>query len=70
MKETARRATDLIVGGVLADRGLELIDIKYEFGVIDGKTMIIDEVSGDSMRVVKDGKVLLQNELYEALLGR
>ncbi|HPZ12816.1 MAG TPA: phosphoribosylaminoimidazolesuccinocarboxamide synthase [Bacillota bacterium] len=69
MKETARRATDLI-SGYLADRGLELIDIKYEFGVIDGKTMIIDEVSGDSMRVVKDGKVLLQNELYEALLGR
>ncbi len=27
------------------------------------KTMIIDEVSGDSMRVVRDGEVLLQKEL-------
>ena len=32
--------------------------------------MIIDEVSGDSMRVVRGGKVLLQNELYEALIGQ
>jgi phosphoribosylaminoimidazole-succinocarboxamide synthase len=69
MKETARKATDLITD-YLAQRGLELIDIKYEFGIIDGKTMIIDEVSGDSMRVVRGGKVLLQNELYEALIGQ
>ena len=69
MKETARKATDLITD-YLARRGLELIDIKYEFGIIDGKTMIIDEVSGDSMRVVRGGKVLLQNELYEALIGQ
>ncbi|OPZ49362.1 MAG: phosphoribosylaminoimidazole-succinocarboxamide synthase [Firmicutes bacterium ADurb.BinA052] len=68
MKVTARRATSLIAGHV-NERGLELIDIKYEFGEVEGQTMIIDEVSGDSMRVARGGQILLQTELEEALLG-
>jgi phosphoribosylaminoimidazole-succinocarboxamide synthase len=48
---------------------LELIDVKYEFGEVDGKTIIIDEISGDSMRVAKDGRVLLQTEFYAELFG-
>ncbi len=68
MADAARRITALIAAD-LAPRGLELIDIKYEFGEVDGSTVLIDEVSGDSMRVVKDGRVLLQNELAEAVLG-
>ena len=31
--------------------------------------MIIDEISGDGMRVVRDGEVLLQKKLAAALLG-
>ncbi|HBK61684.1 MAG TPA: phosphoribosylaminoimidazolesuccinocarboxamide synthase [Firmicutes bacterium] len=69
MKGTARQATALIAGH-LSQRGLELIDIKYEFGEVDGRTMIIDEVSGDSMRVACQGRILLQTELAEAVLGR
>ena len=68
MKVTARRATSLIAGHV-NERGLELIDIKYEFGEVEGQTMIIDEVSGDSMRVARGGQILLQTELEEAVLG-
>ncbi len=68
MKQTARKAT-AILRGHLAEKGLELIDIKYEFGEVDGKTMIIDEVSGDSMRVVKNGQVLLQKELYAEIFS-
>ena len=68
MKVTARRATSLIAGH-LGERGLELIDIKYEFGEVDGQAVIIDEVSGDSMRVARRGQILLQTELEEALLG-
>ena len=68
MKETAKKAT-AILKAHLAEKGLELIDIKYEFGEVDGKTMIIDEVSGDGMRVVRDGQIVLQKELAEALLG-
>ncbi|HHW25896.1 MAG TPA: phosphoribosylaminoimidazolesuccinocarboxamide synthase [Firmicutes bacterium] len=68
MKESARKAT-AILKAHLAEKGLDLIDIKYEFGEVDGQTIIIDEISGDGMRVVKDGKVLLQKELAAALLG-
>lgn len=68
MKETAKKAT-AILKAHLAEKNLDLIDIKYEFGEVDGKTMIIDEISGDGMRVVHDGKVLLQKELAAALLG-
>jgi len=69
MKETAKKAT-AILKDHLAEKGLELIDIKYEFGEVDGKTMIIDEISGDGMRVVRNGELLLQKELAAAILGQ
>ncbi len=68
MKEAARKATGILKAH-MAQKGLDLIDIKYEFGEVDGETVLIDEVSGDSMRVVKDGKVLLQTDLAAAVLG-
>lgn len=43
--------------------GLELVDIKFEFGRVDGKLAVIDEISGDNMRVRKDGKSIEQMEL-------
>lgn len=66
IKKTAQQAT-AIVKADLAQRGLELLDIKYEFGEVDGRIVIIDEVSGDSMRVMKDGKILLPDEVYQAM---
>lgn len=66
IKETAQQATAIIKAD-LAERGLELLDIKYEFGEINGETVIIDEVSGDSMRVMKEGKILLPAEVYQAM---
>ena len=42
----------------LKARGLELIDIKVEFGLVDGEIALIDEVSAGNMRVYKDGKKL------------
>lgn len=68
MERTARKITALIKAD-LATKDLELIDIKCEFGEVDGQPLLIDEISGDSMRVVKEGQVLLQNELAEAILG-
>jgi phosphoribosylaminoimidazole-succinocarboxamide synthase len=47
-----------IVKDDLASRGLELIDIKVEFGLVDGKIALIDEISAGNMRVYKDGKKL------------
>ena len=42
----------------LAARGLELIDIKIEFGIVNGSIALIDEISPGNMRVYKDGKKL------------
>jgi len=68
MEKTAQTITALLKAD-LAKKNLELIDIKFEFGEVNGKPLLIDEISGDSMRVVRDGRVLLQNELAEAVLS-
>ena len=47
-----------IIRGDLKSRGLDLIDIKVEFGLADGKITLIDEISAGNMRVFKDGKKL------------
>jgi len=47
--------------------GLELIDIKLEFGRVEGKIAVIDEISGDNMRVRKDGKAIMQKELCDII---
>jgi len=49
--------------------GLELVDIKFEFGRVNGKIAVIDEISGDNMRVLKDGKAVMQKELCEIIAG-
>ncbi|MCL2008489.1 MAG: phosphoribosylaminoimidazolesuccinocarboxamide synthase [Treponema sp.] len=40
----------------LSEKGLELIDIKLEFGLVRGEITLIDEISPGNMRVFKDGK--------------
>ena len=42
----------------LAQKGLDLYDIKVEFGLVNGKIVLIDEISAGNMRVYKDGKKL------------
>ena len=45
-----------IVAEDLAAKGLELYDIKFEFGYDrDGHVMLIDEIASGNMRVYKDG---------------
>ena len=50
-KKPTRRATR-VVEESLAENGLTLIDIKFEFGSVDGRIVLMDEVSGDCMRVM------------------
>jgi phosphoribosylaminoimidazole-succinocarboxamide synthase len=60
----------VIVRDELAKKGMELYDIKFEFGrSADGKVILIDEISGGSMRVFKDGKNLEPLELAKLLLA-
>jgi phosphoribosylaminoimidazole-succinocarboxamide synthase len=66
--ELTRRISE-VVKNECAEKGLELIDIKLEFGVDEnGEFILIDEVSGDIMRVCnKDGKTLSPMELTEIM---
>lgn len=56
-----------IVERELKNKGLDLFDIKLEFGVIDGKVALVDEISGGNMRVYKDGNYVQPLELLDLL---
>ena len=48
-----------IVADDLKEKGMELYDIKFEFGYApDGSVMLIDEVASGNMRVYKDGQYI------------
>ena len=51
------QAITKIVADDLKEKGLELYDIKFEFGYDkEGNVMLIDEIASGNMRVYKDGK--------------
>ncbi len=53
------QAITKIVADDLAAKGLELYDIKFEFGYdAEGNVMLIDEVASGNMRVYKDGQYI------------
>jgi len=57
-----------VIKNLYAEKGLELLDIKLEFGRDqNNQIMLIDEVSGDVMRVCKDGKSVCPLELTEIM---
>ena len=48
-----------IVAKDLKEKGLDLYDIKFEFGYdTDGSVMLIDEVSSGNMRVYQNGNYI------------
>lgn len=70
--ETLKALTQKISGIIkdeLAAKGMELYDIKLEFGMVDGKVALIDEISGGNMRVYKDGNIVEPLELVRLVLG-
>ncbi len=64
------QAITKIVADDLKEKGLDLYDIKFEFGYdAEGKVMLIDEIASGNMRVYKDGEYvdpLTLNELFFA----
>lgn len=59
-----------IVSSELASKGLELYDIKFEFGrLTSGKLVLIDEISGGNMRVYKDGKYMMPLDVTKIMLN-
>jgi phosphoribosylaminoimidazole-succinocarboxamide synthase len=59
-----------IVKDVLAAKGIELYDIKFEFGRIGKEKQIalIDEISGGNMRAYKNGKFVEPLDLEKLIL--
>ena len=58
IKEMTQKITK-IVADDLAEKGLVLYDIKFEFGYDkDGSVMLIDEIASGNMRVYKDGEYI------------
>ena len=64
------QAITAVVAEEMQKRGMELYDIKFEYGYdADGKVMLIDEIASGNMRVYKDGEYiepLKLNELFFA----
>ena len=55
IKEETQKITAIVAEEMKA-RGLDLYDIKFEFGYdADGNVMLIDEIASGNMRVYKDG---------------
>lgn len=61
--EVIVRKVASVVTNALAARGLELIDMKLEFGRLDGKLLMVDELSGDTMRVYDSTQKKLMNQV-------
>ncbi len=59
-----------IVADDLKSIGLDLWDIKFEFGYNNGEVILIDEIASGNMRVYKDGKIVDPVELTKLILNR
>ena len=59
-----------IVADDLASIGLDLWDIKFEFGYNKDEVILIDEIASGNMRVYKDGKIVEPTELTRLILNR
>ena len=54
-----------VVKDTLAQKGLDLYDIKFEFGFYGDEVILIDEIASGNMRVYKDGKIVDPMELAQ-----
>lgn len=69
MKEQTLKITRIIADD-LAKKGLELYDIKFEFGFDkNGEVVLIDEIASGNMRVYKDGKIVDPMDLTALILA-
>ena len=69
MKEQTLKITK-IVADDLKTIGLDLWDIKFEFGYNGDEVILIDEIASGNMRVYKDGKIVDPVELTKLILNR
>ena len=58
-----------IIKDTLAEKGLDLYDIKLEFGYYNGEVILIDEIASGNMRVYKDGVIVDPIDLTKMILA-
>lgn len=67
-KDITRRVCRLVEADLRA-KGLTLIDMKIELGLVDDEVVVIDEISADAMRVMDGaGQVLEHATVYDKLI--
>lgn len=64
LKEQTQRIT-MLVQEEMAKRGMELYDIKFEFGYVGDEVILIDEIASGNMRVYKNGEYIEPMTLSE-----
>ncbi|AHF09522.1 MULTISPECIES: phosphoribosylaminoimidazolesuccinocarboxamide synthase [Dehalobacter] len=70
MKEIALKVNELMTK-IVAKAGIDLVDYKLEFGLIDGKVMLGDEISPDTCRFWdKDTGEKLDKDRFRRDLGK
>ena len=69
MKEQTLKITK-VVADDLAKKGMELWDIKFEFGYNNDEVILIDEIASGNMRVYKDGKIVDPMDLTKLILNK
>lgn len=68
LKEQTIKISNIITD-LLKDKGLDMIDIKLEYGrTAEGDVVLIDEISSGNMRVYKDGKKMDPEDLSQIIL--
>ena len=69
MKEQTLAITK-VVADDLKSKGLDLYDIKFEFGYDEnGEVILIDEIASGNMRVYKDGSIVDPMDLTKMILA-
>ena len=69
MQEQTLKITK-VVADDLKTIGLDLWDIKFEFGYNNGEVVLIDEIASGNMRVYRDGKIVDPIELTKIINNR
>jgi phosphoribosylaminoimidazole-succinocarboxamide synthase len=70
LKDMTQKITK-IVADDFEEKGMELYDIKFEFGYdAEGKVMLIDEIASGNMRVYKDGEYIQPLELSKLFFAK
>lgn len=64
LKAQTQKITEIVAAEMQA-RGMELYDIKFEFGYAGDEVILIDEIASGNMRVYKDGKYIEPMTLSE-----